>query len=434
MTSETSQETSAGYFAKHIYRHILISAVFSFLIIGGVAALSVFLEISGAVIATGTVVVESNTKQIQHADGGIVSEILVKNGDLVKAGDLLMQLDATISLASLSIIQNQLDSLRAQEVRLIAERDNRASMGNSSQQGMNEEYRNQQMLFHARRSSLTERKNQLEEQVNQLLRQIEGLRSQLSAKEEEISYIQVELSDMSKLYGKKLIQRNRVTALKRESAKLKGQHGELIAQIAKTGNEIIERKIQIVQAREGYRADVLEQLNQVRFSIAKLEEQKITAEDELSRVEITAPLDGYIHQLSVHTIGAVIAPATTIMLIVPKEDLLVVEAKVQPTAIDQLGDIIGAKVRFPSFDQRTTPELEAKLVMVSPDLSVDDKTGQGFYMARLMINEDSLEQLGDKRLVPGMPAEVFFETGERSVLSYLMKPIVDQMAHSMRER
>ncbi|MBO6933291.1 MAG: HlyD family type I secretion periplasmic adaptor subunit, partial [Roseibium sp.] len=191
---------------------------------------------------------------------------------------------------------------------------------------------------------------------------------------------------------------------------------------------------QILQIDESYRAEVLEQLQEARSRIAQLEEQKIAAEDELTRVEILAPRNGYVHQLSVHTIGGVISPGETVMQIVPREDQLIVEAQVRPVDIDQMAPGQNARVRFPSFDQRTTPELNATLLTVSPDLSEDERTGMTYYVARLSIDDEELDKLGEQALVPGMPVETFLKTGDRTVLSYLVKPVTDQIAHALRER
>ncbi|MEP2705259.1 MAG: HlyD family efflux transporter periplasmic adaptor subunit, partial [Roseibium sp.] len=201
-----------------------------------------------------------------------------------------------------------------------------------------------------------------------------------------------------------------------------------------TKEAISEREIQILQLEEDTRAGVLEDLQDVRSRIAQLEEQQIAALDELSRVDIVAPQTGYVHQLAVHTVNGVIAPGETAMLIVPREDKLIVEAQIRPVDIDQLGQDQIARVRFPSFDQRTTPELNARLLSVSPDLTEDERTGMTFYTARLVLDEAELAKLGEKVLVPGMPVEAFLTTQDRTVLSYLVKPVTDQIAHAMRER
>ncbi len=419
---------------KSIRKHILISSVIAIAITAGIGGWSAVAQISGAIVSSGTVVVETNTKQVQHREGGIVKDIRVQNGDTVQAGDLLLRLDDTVTRANLSVITKQLRELTAQEARLVAERDDleEINFDESVEKGNIE--LGQAQLMTARRESVAGRKNQLEEQIRQFDKQIEGLTAQLQAKTTEIDLVDEELADLSDLLTKNLVSKSRVTSLRRERARLQGEFGEFLSQIARSEQAISERRVQILQIEDSYRAEVLEQLQNVRSEIARLQEQRIAAEDELTRVDIRAPQTGYVHQLAVHTIGGVVAPGETVMVIVPQEDKLIIETQVRPVDIDQLAAGQKASVRFPSFDQRTTPELDAELLTVSADLIVDERSGASFYTARLIIPEDELEKLDGKVLVPGMPVEAFMKTGERTVLSYLVKPVVDQIAHAMRER
>jgi len=392
------------------------------------------------VVASGTVVVESNSKQVQHREGGIVREITVRDGDVVQAGDLLIRLDDTVTRANYTVVTKQLDELYAQQARLLAERDDADFIVFSPKDGtvavapQSVIEDSQIRLMEARRNSLRGRKQQLGEQIRQLEQQIEGVEVQLNAKKTEISLVEEELGVLQKLLEDKLVGKTRVTTLRREKAKLEGDLGGLISQAAQAQEAISERKIQILQIEADARAEVLELLQEVRSRIAQLEEQKIAAEDELSRVEIRAPRSGYVHQLAQHTLGGVVAPGETLMLIVPKEDLLVVEARIQPANIDQLSPRQQATLRFPSFDQRTTPELKARLLTVSADLTMDEVSGLSYYTARLTIPEAELAKLNGKHLVPGMPVEAFLKTDDRTVLSYLVKPVSDQIAHALKER
>lgn len=434
---EQTSSTNADDMLRHTVRnHMLFALLLTIVIIGGIGGWAAFTEISGAVVSSGTIVVESNTKQVQHREGGIVRDIRVKNGDVVEAGDLLIRLDDTVTRANLAVITKQLTDLTAQELRLAAERDDLRAIEWPEQRvaSLGDVERGQQLLLEARRNSKEGRKNQLEEQIRQFNKQTEGLEAQVAAKTSEIELIGEELGDLGGLLDKQLVSKSRVTALRREKARLDGEYGDLIAQIARTREAISERHIQILQIEETYRAEVLENLQEVRSRIAQLEEQKIAAEDELTRVDILAPRNGYVHQLAVHTIGGVIAPGETIMQIVPREDQLIVETQVRPVDIDQMSPGQHARVRFPSFDQRTTPELNAELLTISADLNQDERTGMSFYVARLVIDESELTKLGDQALVPGMPVETFLQTGDRTVLSYLVKPIRDQIAHALRER
>lgn len=428
---------SDGALSASVRRHLLASLFLAFLLVGGVGAWAALTEISGAVVATGTVVVESNVKDVQHREGGIVAEVRVRDGDSVAAGDLLVRLDDTVTRANLAVITRQLVEFAARQARLVAEQSGASAVdfsGGHDGPGRAEIEQSQQALFEARRSTLAGRKQQLGEQVVQFERQIEGFAAQRDGKGEEIRLIEDELRDLEDLFARKLISRNRVTALRRDRARLIGERGGYVAQIAQAREAMSERRIQILQLEDERRAEVLQELQEVRARIAQLEEQKIAAEDQLSRVEIRAPRAGFVHQLSVHTIGGVVAPGETVMRIVPKADQLVIEAQIPPVSIDQVAAGQSARVRFPSFDQRVTPEVTAHLASVAPDLSRDERTGADFYTARLTIDEGELAKLDGKALLPGMPVEVFLQTGERTVLSYLVKPLGDQIAHAMRER
>lgn len=422
--------------SKTVRKHLFFSLFVTIFVVIGIGGWATFTEISGAVVSSGTVVVESNIKQVQHREGGIVRQINVKDGDLVDSGDLLLSLDDTVTRANLAVITKQLRELTAQELRLEAERDELKAISWPEEriESLGDIERGQQLLLEARQNSKDGRKNQLEEQIRQFNKQSEGLEAQVTAKESEIELIKEELADLDGLLNKQLVSKSRVSALRREQARLSGEYGDLIAQIARTKEAISERQIQILQIEESYRAEVLEQLQEARSRIAQLEEQKIAAEDELTRVDIVAPRSGFVHQLSVHTIGGVVAPGETVMQIVPREDQLIIEAQVQPVDIDQLAPGQVARIRFPSFDQRTTPELNAKLLTVAADLTQDERTGLSYYTAKLIIDDTELEKLGSQTLVPGMPVETFLQTGERTVLSYLVKPVTDQIAHAMRER
>ena len=424
-----------------IRRHMVLAFFVVFFLCGGVVAWAALTEIAGAVVSVGKIVVEGNIKQIQHQEGGIVKTIFVENGDRVQAGDMLIQLNDTVTRANLAVITKQLDVLYAQEMRLVAEQDSAAQvrfrtndLGRENLAGSTIIEDSQIRLFHARRNSLLGQKQQLQEQIRQFEKQIEGLQAQRDSKAAGIELINSERKDLVDLLSQKLVSASRVYVLDRERAELEGEFGGFVAQIAQTREAVSERHIQILQLDEEFLASVLLELQDVRSKIAQLEEQKIAAQDQLTRVEIRAPRSGLIHNLSVHTIGQVLAPGEVAMSIVPQEDHLVVEAQMDPTHIDQIAVDQQATIRFPSFDQRTTPELMANVKTISADLLQDQATGLNFYLVRLAIPETELSKLGDKNLVPGMPVESFIETKDRTVLSYLIKPIADQIEHAMRER
>ncbi len=421
-------------------RHLIWAFVVIAGLAGGLGTAAALVEISGAVIAPGNIVVETNLKRVQHQEGGIVEAIHVREGQSVESGDLLVQLDGTIAKANLTVVTTRLRELQAQEARLMAERDGQETLivpealaALSADPAVAAILQGQRSLLEARRASRAGRSAQLNEQIKQFREQITGLTSQRAAKAEEIELVTKELSDLSSLVEKRLIQQSRITALKRDEARLKGEHGGFTSQIAQVEQSISERKIQILQIDEDMRAEVVEQLPAVRGEIAQLIEQRVAALEELRRLEIRAPSAGYVHQLAVHTVGGVVAAGEDLMQIVPHEDVLVVEARVAPNDIDQLGRAQEAVVRFPGLDQRTTPELSARILTVSADLIEDPTDGTRYYQARLALAEEEIAKLGETRLVPGMPVEAFVQTGERTILSFLLKPLSDHLAHAFRE-
>ena len=425
---------------ESISQHLKWGAALSALLIVGAGGWTALTEISGAVVAPATVVVETSTKTIQHQTGGIVKDILVTNGDYVKAGDTVLQLDDTVTRTNLSVITNQLDELYAQEARLKTELNNataikfperaRDPLHRAHLRIMEE---TQQKLLLARINNHSTKKDQLKKQISQFEKQIVGLEQQRDAKMGEITLVKAELEGIQSLREKKLVTESRVMAFQREQNKLEGEYGSIVAQIARSEEAISEREIMILQSEEEYRTEALTELQGVRIQLAELEERRVAAEDELQRMKLRAPQSGKVFDLAAHTVGGIIGSGEVVMKIVPEEDQLIVEAKVQPVDVDQITPNQSAKIRLPAFDKRTTPELTAQLKTLSPDLLEDPRTGSTYYLAELIIPEQELQRLEGKMLVPGMPVEAFIKTEDRTVLSYLLKPMLDQIAHAMRE-
>jgi HlyD family secretion protein len=293
-------------------------------------------------------------------------------------------------------------------------------------------------LFFVRKAAREGQKSMLREQITQLEQQNNGLVEQINGKDKELGWIKKELVGVNDLWVKNLIQFSRLTQLEREAAKIEGERGALIAAQAQTNAKITEAKLKILQVDEDMRQDVGKDMADIRGKTSELAEKRIAAEDRLKRIDIRAPQNGTVHQLSVHTVGGVIAPpsvaAEPIMLIVPETDNLIVEARVQPQDIDQLHVGQLATLRFSAFNQRTTPELNGALSMVSADVTLDQKTGSSYYLIRITVLEDEVSRLGAVKLVPGMPVEAFVKTGERTVMSYLTKPFKDQVMRAFREK
>ncbi|TXM93808.1 HlyD family type I secretion periplasmic adaptor subunit [Methylobacterium sp. WL116] len=405
----------------------------------GAGAWTAATELSGAIIATGSLVVESNIKKVQHPTGGVVAELPIEEGARVQAGDLLIRLDATTARATYDSVTKSLWEIAARNARLEAERDGRDEV--AFPKGLAEAgpevariVEGERKLFHFRRDAREGQKAQLRERIGQLKEEIKGLVEQSVAKEQETAIIGREYEGVEGLWKKNLIQLTRLTSLERDISRLKGERGVLVANIAQTKGKVSETELQIIQLEQNLRSDVAKELAENRAKAATLTEQKITALDQLQRIDIRSPQTGYVHELSVHTRGGVIAPGEPIMLIVPTADSLVVEVRVAPQDIDRLQTGQAAGLRFPSFDQRTTPELNGRVTRIAADVSEDKRTGSFYYLVRLGVTKDELGRLDGAKLMPGMPVEAFIRTADRTVLSYLTKPLVDQARRAFREK
>lgn len=430
--------TGAASAAFGVRSHVLFAAFTMAFLCFGVVGWAGHAKLTGAVIAQGTVVLDHNVKKVQHSLGGIVSEIRVKNGDFVHAGDVLMRLDATQISAELGVIRTQQIELLARASRLAAERDNREAMdfptglaafAEEGQAAFKEEER----LFHETRRSRESQKAQLRLRVEQIQEEIIGVSAQRNAKQGELGLIAKELADVRSLNQKGLTPITRVYALERDHQRLSGEHGGLVAQIARAKGQISEIEVQILGLDETNRAQAQRELRALDSKLAELSERDAAARDKLVRIEIRAPQSGFVHELAFHTVNGVVSPAEQIMLIVPSNDSLTIQARIQPTDVDQIAVGQSARIILSAYNRNTTPELSGRVLHVSADTTVDTKTGQSFYLARLSMDEEARARLGDLKVVPGMPVEVFVSTGERTAISYLMKPLTDQMNRAFRE-
>ncbi len=426
---------------RSIRRHLIGGVLLGLLLVAGIAGWARTTPLAGAVIAPGVVVVDSVVKKVQHPTGGVVGEINVRNDDYVAAGEVVVRLDDTQTKANVGVYTKSLNELEARQARLEAEKDgadaidfpNDLLVREHSDADVAHAVAGERKLFNLRVEARAGQKAQLRERVSQLKEEVNGLDEQIDAKTEEIALIQQELQGVMDLWKKKLIPFTRVTALKRDAARLDGERGQLIASKASTGGKIAEVELQIIQVDDDARSKVAEELSDVRAKIGELSERKIAAEDQLRRIDIRAPQSGHVHQLTVHTLGQVITPGETIMIIVPDEDSLGVEAKVSPTDIDQLRADQLVVLRFSAFDMRTTPEVNGTVKWVSADVTQDEKTGASYYTLHVSVSDEQLAELKGLKIVPGMPVEAFVQTGTRTALSYFFKPLSDQVMRAFRE-
>jgi len=424
-----------------IRRHIIAGSVIVGVLAIGFGGWASTAELSGALIAQGTIVVDSNIKKVQHPTGGVVGEVRVHDGDRVKAGDILVRLDETVTRANLAIVTKSLIELYAREARLGAERDGVDTVAmppelkdQADDPDVKAALDSERKLFDLRRMARLGQKDQLRERIKQLQEQISGLVAQQDAKSKEISFVDQELAGVRELWQKNLVQLNRLTSLERDEARVEGERGQLVASAAEAKGRIAEIQLQILNIDQESSSDVAKELRETDSKIGEAVERKVTAEDQLKRIDIRAPQDGVVFQSTANTVGGVITAGDPIMMIVPESDKLTVEVKVEPKDIDQVAIGQPVVLRFSAFNQRTTPELNGSVTRIGADTSNDQRTGQSYYLVRIGVEPGEFDRLGAVRLTPGMPVEAFIQTGERTLVSYLVKPLHDQLMRSMREK
>ncbi|QRM35241.1 HlyD family type I secretion periplasmic adaptor subunit [Microvirga sp. VF16] len=418
--------------------------------IGGVAMITLFggtiglwaatSTLSGAVVAGGQFVVDTSVKKVQHSTGGIVGELKVKEGDRVSQGDLLVRLDETMTRANMQVVAKQLDEYLGRQARLEAERDGSSEVktpeefaGRLNDPAVTKIMSSERTLFIARAASRDAQKDQLKKRIAQSQDEIVGLKAQQTAKAREAELIVAELKGVRDLYEKNLVPITRLNALERDAASIEGQRGQLIAAVAQAESRIAETQFQIIQIDEQMRAEAMQELREIQGKVAEYTERRVAAEDQLKRIDIRAPSDGYVHQLNVHTIGGVISPAEPVMNIVPVNDKLELEAKVLPNEIDQVKLGQKATVKVQASNQRTTPDLHGSVSRISANVSKDEQTGTTFYTVRVELPPNEIKRLAELRLIAGMQAEVFIEVNERTPFEYFFKPMQEQIARAFRE-
>lgn len=412
------------------------------LLLGGFGAWAAISRISGAVIASGQIEVERNRQAVQHPDGGVVAELSVDEGDTVARNEVLLRLDPTLLRSQLVVAEDQYHEVLARRGRLEAERDSLSepvfpdlltdkAAGDPEIADLVE---GQTRLFHARRESLAREAEQMRKQAEQIAVQISGIEAQQAALEQQLTLIEEELANQQSLLEKGLAQASRVLALKRQKAQLAGQSGELTAQSARARGRIAEIDVAILSLQSQLREQAITELRDLQVRERELAEEINSLRDRLGRMDIRAPVSGVVYGLSVFGRNAVVRPAEPLMYLVPQDRALVIAARVAPINIDELSIGQDVLLRFISLDQRNTPEITGNVTSLSADAFVDDATQQSYYRAEITMRPDEIDKLPDgTRLIPGMPVEAFVQTGERSPIAYLMKPLADYFAHAFRE-
>lgn len=408
---------------------------------GGALVWSWLAPLSSAVVASGMVKVDSNRKRIQHQEGGVVKDILVRDGSQVKAGDVLIRLDETRAGASQGVLQTQYDAALALQARLTAERDNADTITWPPELEARKDDPNtaelldaQQSQFRARKASLIGQLSILDKQISAKKSEIFGLDGQRSAKESQLSSLQVELKGLDGLMAQGMVEKTKYRNLEREIAHLEGQRGEHVSEIAAAHSQIGERELQKFQIRKSFHEDVTEELRKVQTDVYDYMQRMEAAQFVLSQTELKSPVDGTVTDLRAHTVGGVVAPGELLLEIVPANDRLIVEARVSPQEIDRIRIGLTAGIKLSAFDQRALPEIEGTVTYLSADIVEDQRTGQAYFLTRVEVSEAQLARLGGLQVLPGMLAEVFVRTGERTFIEYLLRPITASFDRAWRER
>jgi HlyD family type I secretion membrane fusion protein len=431
-------EAAAPADYESIRGRVLIGMLLGLLLILGMGGWAASARLTGAVVVQGAVKVDQNLKSVQHRDGGIVSDIRVREGDVVAAGQVLIRLEDAQSRAELSILRAQYLESLARQARLKAERDGLALIEFPSDltgAGPAAEtiVRGETRLLNGNNTNRESQKQQLELSIQQIGEELIGLEAQRDALNREIIIVDEEHLKIETLVAKKLVEASRLVVSERERVQLRGRLGEVDATIARSRARIGEVRLRILAIDEMARTEAQRELVQVETRLQELAERITAVEDRLSHTDIRAPISGTVNELNVHTIGGVITPAEVLVTIVPADARLRVEVRLPPTAIDQVYPGQAARLRFTAFNQSTTPELAATLAQVSPATSRDPATGETFYLGYLDVTQAELDRLGAVSLVPGMPAEVYIATQDRTALAYLAKPMTDQFRRAFRE-
>ena len=423
-------------------RYLILGVLGLLLLVGGFGGWAVMANISGAIVASGQVEVDQNRQIVQHIDGGVVDAIAVKEGDLVKTGDLLIRLDSSVMKSELAIVESQLFEFIARRGRLEAERDGFDIIGfdpeliglTAERPEVQDLVDGQSRLFAARNTSLQKETEQLLKRRAQIATQIGGIQAQQRSLDTQIELIQKEMVDQQTLLDKGLAQATRVLALQREEARLGGERGELIASSAQAEERITEIDIEILKLGTKRREEAITRLRDIRVRELELAEHRRALLVRLDRLDIRAPVSGVIYGMRVFTPRSVIRPADPVLFLIPQDRPLIVAARVSPIHVDQVFVSQEVVVRFSAFDSRTTPELFGTVVQISADAFVDERSQSSYYRAEIQLSEEEIAKLPDGLvMIPGMPVEAFIRTEDRTPLAYLIKPIADYFARAFRE-
>ncbi len=437
MADNNEQNTTAPDVETSMESPKRVGLLIFFLVFGVFGVWAAVAPIDGAANAPGTVIVRSNRQVVQHLEGGIVQQILVRSGDVVDAGEPLLVLDSTQQTAQLEMANAQFVALSALEARLIAERDGLEQVQfplalSALEANAVVEMASQEQIFRTRKSQLEGGVDVLQQRIEQLQSRLQGLRALRESKEELAASFSEELNDVRALLEEGFSDKNRLRELERNASSLRGEAAELTANISSTEMQIGETRLEIIQAEREFQNEVANRLSEVQTNLRDVSERRNALRDIVSRTVVKAPVAGVVNGLQVHTEGGVIGPGYRIADIVPQSDELIVEARVSPIDIDRVAVGQEANIRFSAFNS-SVPSIQGVVINVSADAFTDENTGASYYTARVEVTPEGRANLDGLALVPGMPVEVFIATGSRTFLQYLMKPVTNALARSFRE-
>lgn len=438
MAAISGAPEEVGKQARPHYRlapRVIVAATCCVLLVGGIGGWAMTAKLAGAVISSGTVIVDQNLKSVQHRDGGIISEVAVQTGEQVEAGQILFRLDDVQTRAELSIVEAQERDLTARRARLLAERDGLAEIAFPEGFDLSVPVAAGEIrMFDGQRANRESKKQQLDLGIAQINEEIAGLGNQREAKLADIALVEEEYLRIKKLFDDDLIESARMFAISRDRVRLHGELGEVDSSTARARTRSGELQLEILSIDDTARTEAQRELSQVEARLQEQGERASALRDRLSRTDIRAPIAGTVNELNIHTVGGVISPAEVLATIVPTDARLKIEIRLPPVQIEQVLTGFPARLRFSAFNQRTTPELMGTVTYIAPATVQDRATGEHYYIGHVEIAEGELAKLGDSAILPGMPVEVYVQTEERTVASYLGKPILDQFNRAFRER
>ena len=420
---------------------IIAGAVIVFIFFGVLGTWAALARLDAAAIAPAVVKVDGNRKSVQHLQGGIIKELRIKEGDLVTAGQALIVLDDVQAQAAVDVLSKQYTAFRAQEARLLAERSRAGAINfpeelksRSDDPDVAQTMQTQSALFESRRAALTGQIGVLKQRISQTREQVTGMQGQLTAQQRQLESTQNELSGLRDLFKRGYVPRQRMLELERSAAALEGQAAEFSSNMMRARQAMEELNLQIIQLQTDRTNQVEGDLRDVQIRVLETAPKLQAARNTLERTQIRAPYSGYIVGLTAYSIGGVVAPGEKIMDIVPDQNGVMVEATVNVDDIRDVRPGMRAEVRLTAYKQRTTPIIFGQVRNVSADRMTDTRTGAGYYVVQIKLDEQDLKRYGDIKLVPGMAAEVSIPTRARTALDYLVRPLTDSLNRSFRQR